>query len=91
MWVTNDFDGMHQSKWIFDYTNVSESLLVYILSLPVVTIYKNIKLTGVVVSFQNENGIVTQGKNRFPSENGIGTQVNDSFQMKRDCYPGKEL
>ena len=42
-----------------------------------------------VVSFQNENGIVTQGKNVFPSENGIGTQLNDSFQTKRDCYPGE--
>ena len=58
-------------------------------SLFVVTIYKNIKLTGVVVSFQNENGIVTQGKNVFPSENGIGTQLNDSFQTKRVCYPGE--
>ena len=55
----------------------------YILSLPVVTIYKNIKLSGVVVSFQNENGIVTQRKDRFPSANGIGTKVNVSFRSSR--------
>ena len=59
----------------------------YILSLSVVTIYKNIKLAGVVVSFQNENGIVTQGKNVFPSENGIGTRVNDSVPDEQGLLP----